>query len=131
MSEKLSSDSQGQKYPEKVHVDVECKTFDLTSLDSDGKLVPTIDGPSGTGFLQPAFSMRPDVRQRQHRQEDDRPAADRLRVFGKNRYASVDEFDVHPIHEQCPHCNTSAPTRAYGFLPIFSNFSLTTWKPTS
>jgi hypothetical protein len=40
-SEDLSVKSEGQKYPEKVHIHVECKTFDLSTLDRNGNLVAT------------------------------------------------------------------------------------------
>jgi len=39
-SEDLSVKSEGQKYPEKVHINIECKTFDLSTLDKNGNLQP-------------------------------------------------------------------------------------------
>ncbi len=41
VSEDLSVKSEGQKYPEKVHINVECKTFDLSTLNKNGQLVET------------------------------------------------------------------------------------------
>lgn len=39
-SQELSEASEGEKKPEKVHIDVEVKRFDLTGLDSKGELAP-------------------------------------------------------------------------------------------
>jgi hypothetical protein len=39
-SQRLSEASEGQKYPEKVHINIEAKTFDLSTLDKIGGLVP-------------------------------------------------------------------------------------------
>ncbi|MFC1611453.1 hypothetical protein ACFL6C_10870 [Myxococcota bacterium] len=40
-SQDLSVKSEGQKYPEKVHINVDCKTFDLSTLDKNGNLCTT------------------------------------------------------------------------------------------
>ncbi len=37
-SQRLSEASEGQKYPEKVHINVEVKSFDLSTLDPNGNL---------------------------------------------------------------------------------------------
>lgn len=39
-SQELSEDSEGEKEPEKVHVDVQVKRFDLNGLGADGKISP-------------------------------------------------------------------------------------------
>ena len=40
-SQHLSEKSEGQKYPEKIHIDVETKNFDLSTLNKDGGLSVT------------------------------------------------------------------------------------------